>query len=603
TPPVDTGNPYPARSEVTVLAAGDLAKPGSSFIGWATAADATAPEYQPGDVMQLVADTTLYAVWKVDVTEFSKAALADGYLPGQSVSFNISFILPTDVHGYDWLRIVDEYPSSLLDYEPGSAELRIGGEPVEIAAVYQMEGEISFIVEGDELLGKGLDQLVLTLSFTVANAASGQITNSARLFIVPLDGYEPEYPDNDAQTSLGELSLYTLTVEGGSGSGSYVEGVTVAISAAAAPAGKVFDRWIGADAALFDDVLSASTNLTMPAQDITISATYKPDTTDASLLSVLGISPDWVSGSGLPTDPVIGGIFVSSDVAAVSLLDVTVAAGASVVLYTDAGYTQAVDAQGSVTLAAGAITTVYVRVASPDGSAVLYYTIAISRAAPRYSLLVEGGSGSGSYVEGAAVTISAAAVPAGKVFDRWIGADAALFDDVLSPETNFTMPAQDVVLTALYRDAVLYPTAEQFGTHTGSGANSGRVGGPYNGFIRLTLDGAAIDPANYSVGAGLPDGTVITLHPGYLTTLANGTYVFRVEFTDGYAYITLVVDRPDAPGPGGGGSGGKLPVTGDSIGLLGMLGFADAFASGTLCILLWAVTGRRKPREERATKC
>ncbi len=36
---------------------------GFTFLGWATAADATEAEYQPGDIIDLDADLTLYAVW------------------------------------------------------------------------------------------------------------------------------------------------------------------------------------------------------------------------------------------------------------------------------------------------------------------------------------------------------------------------------------------------------------------------------------------------------------------------------------------------------------------------------------------------------------
>ncbi|MDT8432359.1 MAG: DNRLRE domain-containing protein [Bacteroidales bacterium] len=69
------------------------------------------------------------------------------------------------------------------------------------------------------------------------------------------------------------LSTYQLTVESGSGAGSYVDGSNVAITAFAAPDGKVFDQWTG-DTAVVADIYSASTILTMPDSDVQVTAIY-----------------------------------------------------------------------------------------------------------------------------------------------------------------------------------------------------------------------------------------------------------------------------------------------------------------------------------------
>ncbi|MDX1680657.1 MAG: malectin domain-containing carbohydrate-binding protein, partial [Akkermansiaceae bacterium] len=67
---------------------------------------------------------------------------------------------------------------------------------------------------------------------------------------------------------------HSLNVIGGSGDGQYLFGETVNITADAAPAGQVFDAWTG-DLATVKEVNSASTTLTMPDHDITVSASYK----------------------------------------------------------------------------------------------------------------------------------------------------------------------------------------------------------------------------------------------------------------------------------------------------------------------------------------
>ncbi len=84
-------------------------------------------------------------------------------------------------------------------------------------------------------------------------------------------------------TDLGPLesgkrgsAVHLLTVANGSGDGMYGESSMVAISANAAPAGQVFDRWTG-DTASVTNILSASTYVTTSAQDIHLTASYRVD--------------------------------------------------------------------------------------------------------------------------------------------------------------------------------------------------------------------------------------------------------------------------------------------------------------------------------------
>jgi len=67
--------------------------------------------------------------------------------------------------------------------------------------------------------------------------------------------------------------LYTLTVISGSGDGSYTAGTVVPVSASAPPAGQVFDQWTG-DTSAVANVNNATTTVTMPASNVTITATY-----------------------------------------------------------------------------------------------------------------------------------------------------------------------------------------------------------------------------------------------------------------------------------------------------------------------------------------
>lgn len=70
-------------------------------------------------------------------------------------------------------------------------------------------------------------------------------------------------------------SLYTVTVVGGSGSGSYVAGANVTIIANNPEAGKVFDKWTYDEGVSLAKADMAATIFSMPSKNITITANYK----------------------------------------------------------------------------------------------------------------------------------------------------------------------------------------------------------------------------------------------------------------------------------------------------------------------------------------
>ena len=80
-------------------------------------------------------------------------------------------------------------------------------------------------------------------------------------------------PFHDVEITASYEPLYMLTVNSGSGEGSYPAGAVVAVAADPTPSGHVFDRWVG-DTAGITDVDAESTTLTMPAGNVEITATY-----------------------------------------------------------------------------------------------------------------------------------------------------------------------------------------------------------------------------------------------------------------------------------------------------------------------------------------
>lgn len=71
----------------------------------------------------------------------------------------------------------------------------------------------------------------------------------------------------------GSTPIYTLSVTNGSGDGDYTEGTVVDITADAPVTGDEFDQWTG-DTTYVNDPYSSSTTITMPAQSVSLTATY-----------------------------------------------------------------------------------------------------------------------------------------------------------------------------------------------------------------------------------------------------------------------------------------------------------------------------------------
>lgn len=70
------------------------------------------------------------------------------------------------------------------------------------------------------------------------------------------------------------IPKYSLTVSGGSGSGSFAPGTEVNISANAPGYGKVFDQWTG-DVGLVYDFYASNTRVIVPEGNISLTATYR----------------------------------------------------------------------------------------------------------------------------------------------------------------------------------------------------------------------------------------------------------------------------------------------------------------------------------------
>ncbi len=116
---------------------------------------------------------------------------------------------------------------------------------------------------------------------------------------------------------------YDITVTNGTASASKaVAGTTVTLTADAAPAGKIFDKWVVSGATVAD-ATSASTTFTMPENDVTAQATYKDKTYNVSVTNGTASSSTAVMGGSitLTANQIDGKVFSHWEVSGATVAD------------------------------------------------------------------------------------------------------------------------------------------------------------------------------------------------------------------------------------------------------------------------------------------
>jgi uncharacterized protein (TIGR03790 family) len=166
---------------------------------------------------------------------------------------------------------------------------------------------------------------------------------------------------------------------------------------------------------------------------------------------------------------------------------------------------------------------------------------------PTYTLTVVHGSGSGTYVAGMVVSISADNAPAGQGFSSWSGPEVA---DDTAPSTTLTMPAANSIVTAVF--ASLTPAIVSAASATPSRA-------------------AAATPVIFNISASAPGNAVLTYTWDFgdqssgsgssssHTYAAAGTYTATVTISDGNGHsatssVQIVIDPVGTIEAGGGGT-------------------------------------------------
>lgn len=233
-------------------------------------------------------------------------------------------------------------------------------------------------------------------------------------------GFDRQAIPNDILFTTDQRPEFVLTVTDGQGSGTYQVGTVIDVLANDAPAGFVFDQWIG-DVAEIEDATQAATRITMREQNTTIAAQFVAGDGAFTLAIVNGAG----DGAFLPATPVV---ITADEPAAEMVFDRWV--GASEVL---ALLVSETDSPTTLNM--------------PASNALLTATYRIRT----YGVEVVGGTGSGDYPAGTEVVISAPGFVGDQVFDRWTGNIEGLADE-FAATTTLTVGSAPVTLTATYID-------------------------------------------------------------------------------------------------------------------------------------------------------
>ena len=306
--------------------------------------------------------------------------------------------------------------------------------------------------------------------------------------------------DAEITATYADLPRYALTVNSGSGSGTYWQGQLVGISADIAISGQEFAYWVG-DVSQVADTGEANTTLTMPGGDAAVTATYR---NLEYLLTVTG-----GSGGGLREfgevvtiyaneenppitvfDQWVGDTFCIADVMQTSTL-LTMPASETWVTatYTVLPRLNVYSGGGGGFFPAETVVTITAD-APPSGKAFGLWAGDVAYVADRaqpvttvtmpefdisvtatfawgYLLTVNSGSGGGYYLSGAIVDIEALPASAGQVFDCWIG-DTSGLDDAYSMVTTYEMAEADAEITAAYSDIPRHYLSVNSGSGSGT---------------------------------------------------------------------------------------------------------------------------------------
>lgn len=266
---------------------------------------------------------------------------------------------------------------------------------------------------------------------TEIDSTTGKLTvaadETATSLIVTATSNQDNGKSGTATVTVTEapVTKYTLTVNNGTGGDEYAENAEITIVADTAPEDKEFDKWTSDVDGVLADENSASTTVTMPGEDVTVTATYKDKSVTPATYTI-SFAPG--EGSGTMSNE------AATEGVAFTLPDSSFTAPSDKVF--KAWSIDGTEYAPGVKYTFTADTTV---TALWRDSSVITYTVSISGGG-------SGATGGGSYEESDLVTIYAGN-RSNYTFNGWTSADVTI-TNASSKTASFTMPGKNVSVTA-----------------------------------------------------------------------------------------------------------------------------------------------------------
>ena len=350
------------------------------------------------------------------------------------------------------------------------------------------------------------------------------------------------------------IQKYDVTVTNGSGTGQYVQGETVTITASAAPSGQQFKEWeVVSGTITLASSTSETTTFTMPAEAVSVKANYEAvPVTEYTITSTAGangsITPSGavsVAEGGSQTFTISPSSGYVIDTLKVDGLEVTATTSYT---FSDVNANHTIEVtfkQESLTPAvtAPSITTQPGNATVKAGETATF-TIVAGGTDITYQWKIDRNDGNGwvNIANATATSYTTSTVDiscSGFKYRCEVSNSAGTVTSntaVLTVMEN-TNPAPDPI------DYKILDGANSDWKQNTDGTITIRGNGDFAKFVGVKVDGSTIDAKNYTAKEG---STIITLTADYLKTLSVGTHTFEILWTDGSAGTSFTVSKNDS---------------------------------------------------------
>ena len=418
---------------------------GERFTGWTltgvSVADTTQPEITFNMPTNAVTATANYELITYNVNVEKGTATPNK--PAQGVKVTITANEPEKGYKFDrWTT--DSSDVSFLNATSQETTFTMPNHDVTVTATYvkatynisvtdcvakKGEDTVGYAYYGDVIkvtantapTGKVFDTWVVTgLDTTHMDLTSPEITFNMPANIVEI------------KATYGEAK-YNVSVTGGSVDKAKAKyGETVRITATV-PTGKKFVEWTSESGNIFADKTNVTTTFTMPAEDVTVVATFADEMyriTVTNGTTTLDMAKYQAEVTVKANEPATDMYFDKWEVTGLDTTDMD-------------------------------LTKMEIKFNMPDGNVTFKATYL---SVPKYEIVIVDGTKDKSPAKaGETITITAKGAPTGKVFDKWTCETAGVtieFASATSATTTFEMPACEITIQAHFRDVGTTPSVE-----------------------------------------------------------------------------------------------------------------------------------------------